>query len=112
MIRGDGGPPTAAGRPAETDDLGTAERVEFAWQRTGLPLAAIDVAVLRRTLPSSPVRSTTGVALVGVGVFTTLVAVVWSRRRGRTATRRTHMRLATAAAVGFGLAATAATVLS
>jgi hypothetical protein len=50
--------------------------------------------------------------LVGVGVFTTLVAVVWSRRRGRTATRRTHMRLATAAAVGFGLAATAATVLS
>jgi uncharacterized membrane protein YidH (DUF202 family) len=43
------------------DALGTAERVELAWQRTGLPLAAIGLAVVRRTLPAVPVRPAMGV---------------------------------------------------
>jgi len=56
--------PDAAPTAGRTREHPRGERVELAWQRSGLAFAAIGVVLLRRTLPNVPVRPALAVALV------------------------------------------------
>ncbi|HWW45973.1 MAG TPA: DUF202 domain-containing protein [Acidimicrobiia bacterium] len=97
----DAGPPAAptGGRPR-------GERVELAWERSGLAFAAIGVVLLRRTLPNVPVRPGLAVPLIIVGATAAVVGLVYREGlRGRAIHRRTELRLATGGAVCLGLLA-------
>jgi uncharacterized membrane protein YidH (DUF202 family) len=102
-----GGQPDSAG-PV---DIGLAERVEFAWHRTGLSIAGIGVAILGRTLPQVPARPIVGVILLCIGGAFTLAAVVARARTRRLApSRRAQMRLIAFGAVAIGLVVLAVSV--
>jgi uncharacterized membrane protein YidH (DUF202 family) len=85
-------------------DLGSAERVEFAWHRTGLALAGIGLAVARRALPHVRARPAVGAVLIGVGVLAAIGATVFRlTMQRRPAGRRTHLRRATSAVLALGV---------
>ena len=82
------------------------ERVELAWERSGLAFAAIGVVLLRRTLPNVPVRTALAIPLIVVGGGVAAVSVVYRERwRGRPIRRRTELRFAVAGAIWLGLLA-------
>ncbi len=89
-----------AGRPPR------GERVELAWERSGLAFAAIGAVLLRRTLPNVPVRTGLAIPLVVVGGGLAVVGVLYRERfRGRPIARRTELRFAVAGAIWLGLLA-------
>jgi uncharacterized membrane protein YidH (DUF202 family) len=87
-------------------NVSAAERVEFAWQRTGLALAGIGLLIVRRSLPEITTSPTVGMVLLGVGVLSTVSATVWHLlTRRRPVSLQTQMRLVTTAAVLIGMLA-------
>jgi uncharacterized membrane protein YidH (DUF202 family) len=95
-------------RSVDHIDVNTAERVEFAWHRSGLALAAIGLAIVRRTLPQIAARPTVGGVLIGVGVASTLAAALFRVHTQHGAiTRRAQMRLISGAAIAIGVLALA-----
>jgi uncharacterized membrane protein YidH (DUF202 family) len=86
-------------------DPGTAERLEFAWHRSGLAFAGIGLAIVRRSLPYVAARPTLGAVLITVGVTLTLAAVVWRAVAYQPRTRRAQLRLATGGALLIGVIA-------
>jgi uncharacterized membrane protein YidH (DUF202 family) len=94
-----------AGRPDDVD-AGVAERVEFAWHRTGLALAGIGLVLVHRILPTVPARRAVGVFLIALGVVSTAAVVVWREYTARRpVARRVHLQLITAATVTIGVVA-------
>ena len=92
-------------RPTGGDvDLGAAERVEFSWHRTALAMAGIGLVLVRRIVPSVPVRPGVGVLLIAVGVASGVAVVVWREyAERRNVSRRAHLRLITAGALALGV---------
>ena len=87
-------------------DPTTAERVEFAWHRSGLAFAGIGLAIVRRSMPDVPIRPGLVAVLIGIGVALAVAAVVWRTvAHRRPQTRLVQLRAATAGAVAIGVVA-------
>lgn len=90
--------PRGAARP---DD-----RVELAWNRSGLAFAAIGLVLLKRVLPDVPARPATAVPLLVGGLLAAVLAVIYREGlRNRTIPRRTELLLAASGAVFLGVLA-------
>ena len=84
-------------------DAGTADRTEFAWHRTGLALAGVGLAVVRRALPGVRARPALGALLIGLGVLVGVAAALFRLHVSRRPmSRRAHLRLSTAATLMIG----------
>jgi uncharacterized membrane protein YidH (DUF202 family) len=92
------------GSPGGDVDLGVAERVEFSWHRTALAMAGIGLVLVRRIVPSIPVRPGIGVFLIALGVVSGAAVVAWREyAERRNVSRRAHLRLITAGALVIGV---------
>ncbi len=84
-------------------DASAADRVVFAWHRSGLAFAGIGLALLRHTLPKISARPTVGVILISVGLVSTVAALlIGDRTRRPVMTLRTQMRLITGGTIAIG----------
>ncbi len=82
------------------------ERTELAWHRSGLALAAVGLAELRRLVPLSGHRVAEGLIIVGLGLAFMATVVAYERhRRHQQLPSRSALKLVTAATTGIGLAA-------
>jgi uncharacterized membrane protein YidH (DUF202 family) len=87
-------------------DAATAERTEFAWHRTGLAIAGLGLAVVRRDLPGVRTRPAIGALLISMGTLTAVVAALFRLGAARRPiSRRTHLRVATAVTLMIGMLA-------
>jgi hypothetical protein len=75
------------------------ERLEFAWHRSGLTLAAIGLAVVRQTLPAAGARAVVGPVLLAVGLFSMVAATL---ARSHLTSRQARVRVLTVAGIGSG----------
>jgi hypothetical protein len=62
--------------PDEQKVAQAGERLEFAWHRSGLTLAAIGLAVVRQALPTAGSRAVVGPGLLAVGLFSMVAATI------------------------------------